>query len=154
MSYRVLFVCTGNTCRSPMAEALARSAVEARGWGVEVASAGVAAVDGSPASAEVPIVLREVGIGPVEHSARSLTPELVDWADAILVMSPSHRSAVEALGGGEKVGPVTADLPDDEAGAPVLDPIGQGVDVYRSTRDQLRRSIDAFLDRIRSQVEP
>lgn len=155
MSYNLLFVCTGNTCRSPMAAALARHAVRERGWsGVEVASAGVAALAGSPASPEVPEVLEELGVGAADHQARELTPDLVEWADAVFVMGPQHAASVEAMGGENKVALVTEYLPGNEAGAPVSDPIGGSVEVYRETRDQLRRAVDAILDQIQPIVAP
>lgn len=155
MSYNLLFVCTGNTCRSPMAAALARHSVRERGWsGVEVASAGVAALAGSPASPEVPEVLEELGLGDLDHRARELTPELVEWADAVFVMGPHHSAAVRAMGGENKVAPVTEYLAGEEARSAISDPIGGSVDVYRETRDQLSRAVDAILDQIQPIVAP
>ena len=96
----ILFVCTGNTCRSPIAAAIARRIAQERALPhLDLGSAGTSAVDGQPASDGALLVGIERQLDLTEHRARQLTPELVDQADLILVMGPHHLERVEALGG-------------------------------------------------------
>ncbi len=101
---RLLFVCTGNTCRSPLAEAIARKVAVERGLGdVEVASAGTSAWDGAPASDGALLVGMERRLDLSGHRAQSLTRRLVEASDLILAMGPHHLDRIEALGGGLRV---------------------------------------------------
>ena len=133
----LLFVCTGNTCRSPMAAALMRRLLEEKGvTGVRCESAGLAAEEGAPASAGTVGALREAGIDLGSHRARNVTPALLGQADAIYTMSPSHAAMLAArapacagrihvLGGG------------------IPDPYGGNIDVYRRCRDTLLAALRA-----------
>ncbi|MCR8844737.1 low molecular weight protein arginine phosphatase [Paenibacillus sp. SC116] len=88
---RILFVCTGNTCRSPMAESLLRHMASDRGIAVEARSAGVAAMDGMPMSRHAQTVLHERNMTNASFSSRSLEKGSIDWADIILTLTSSHK---------------------------------------------------------------
>lgn len=140
----ILFVCTGNTCRSPMAEAIARSLLEQRGHEgirVTVTSAGTAAGPGRPASPQTAGALRELGIEPGEHRSRPLSRRLVAESDLIFAMSDWHREEVEAIDPGAS----TRTLLLDPSGNDVPDPVGLPQDVYNQTAAQLHELILARL---------
>src|SRR6476659_6599129 len=92
----VLFVCTGNICRSPMAEGIFRHAVEGRG-NYRVISAGLGALDGQPPSSHAVTAVKELGIDISSQRSRMLTPELVHQADYIFGMTHSHVDTVMLL---------------------------------------------------------
>ena len=90
-------VCTGNICRSPMAETLLASQLRSRGTGAVVESAGIAALVGSPADPIAVELMRERGLDLGNHRARQLTPELVRTSDLVLVMESGQVGYVEEL---------------------------------------------------------
>lgn len=90
---RILIVCTGNTCRSPMAEAMLRKLAGDNGLPVEVRSAGVSAMNGLPISRHAAETLRKRGV-PLPGASSSLTSAEAEWADWILTMTSGHKQAV------------------------------------------------------------
>lgn len=94
MFKRILVLCTGNICRSPMAEALLRQRLQAGGQQVEVRSAGVGALRNHPADAPAQDRMRARGLDLSSHRASQVTPELARWADLILVMESEQRDAM------------------------------------------------------------
>lgn len=154
-TYNLLFVCTGNTCRSPLAEAIARAAIERRDWRhVRTRSAGTAALDGAPASPAAVQVAAEHDLDLDAHEARSLTPELLEWADLILTMGPSHLMAVSASGAGEKVALLTDFLEGEGLGEAVEDPFGGDLETYRRAYSQIAEAIDGLLSRLEPILSP
>ena len=154
-TYNILFVCSGNTCRSPMAAALARDAVDRRGWSyVRVDSAGASAARGEPAAENGVAALREIGLDLARHESKPVTAGAVEWADLIVVMGPSHAERVRALGGGHKLFLLTEFLRGPRAGEPIEDPFGGDLRVYREARDQIRRGIEAMVEGLTPLLAP
>jgi L-threonylcarbamoyladenylate synthase len=148
-----LFVCTGNTCRSPMAEALFRKMLANRlqcredelldrGW--TVISAGLAAAPGAPAAPEAVELLREEGVDLSAHESHPVTQELLFHCDQILTMTRSHMESIlsafpELNGRVRMLSPQLQDVPD---------PIGGGIEHYARCRDEIVRHLEHLLEEI------
>jgi protein-tyrosine-phosphatase len=155
---RVMFVCTGNTCRSALAESIARKVAIERGLtDVEALSAGTSAWDGAPASDGALLVGMERGLDLSHHRAQMLTRDVLRDVDLVLAMGPHHLERIEALGGGGRAFLLTDYASRGASSRPVNDPIGGELEVYRATADELDQEVRRVLERItaeRSSGEP
>lgn len=150
---RILFVCTGNICRSPLAEALLKRALHERGVEeVTVESAGTGAWDGAPASEGAYLVALERGLDLSGHRARLLTREIVEDAGVILTMARHHRARVHELGGEGRVHVLGEYVGKSGEDAEVGDPFGGDLEVYRDTCAELEALIATVADRLAAEA--
>ncbi len=146
----VLFVCTGNICRSPMAEALFIHRIgKNTGW--DATSAGIYAPNGSPASDHAVSVLRELDIDLTGHRSKVLTPELVGSTDLIVTMTETHRNYILDLFPevGNRVFLINA-FGTSKVPADVSDPYGGSLNTYKRTRDEIDRALSDLILFIRT----
>lgn len=149
MVKKILFVCTGNTCRSAAAEGIMKNIVRHKGLDMEVASAGIAAMPWYKIYGDLLDVLGEEGVDVSSHVPTLLSQSHIDWADLVLAMETAHK---EYISSNYRIDEEKLFLLKEYAGikdcVDIYDPIGQSKDRYRQTVREIKDMLFRVIDRL------
>ncbi len=145
---KILFVCTGNTCRSPMAEAVTKAVFKNKGIDADVESRGMYAQEGEPASEYAKLAMANYGLSLDEHTAKNITADDIKSADLILTMTQSHKRALERVCPPEKLFTFKEFCLGSDAD--ISDPFGQSPSVYMECAEEIADCAEALAEKIKS----
>ena len=144
---RVIFVCSGNICRSPIAEALLASRNSAQELSLASGSAGTLGIEDHAANPDAVRALEETGLNLKNHRSRAITDELLVKAFAIVVMAPEHEEYLlnRHPDSAEAIVRLWEFCPEGQSAGEIEDPLGRGLDEFRRIRDVIEDALDQWL---------
>lgn len=136
---KILFVCTGNTCRSPMAEGIMKNTAQQRGWDIEASSAGISAMGGDNASKNAVLALNKMNIDINSHKSRLINEKMLEDSDLIITMTNQHRDFLLRR---------YNNLENKIISFNIHDPYGGNYDIYQLCSEEIKREILNTVDKL------